>query len=66
MRRKLFFALILNNCLLGIALFTKPADSQIIPRGIRDCCQYEEGEGDYCCAGCCWLVRDCSPSEPCS
>jgi len=33
MRRRFVFVLILINCLLGIALLARSADSQIIPNG---------------------------------
>ena len=45
MRRRFVFVLILINCLLGIALLARSADSQIIPNGIFSCCEYEEGDG---------------------
>ena len=61
MRRRIVFALILLNCLLGIALFAHSAGSQIIPRGIRNCCS-EEGGDPYCCNLCCWFVQDCESS----
>ena len=65
MRRKLMVALISLNSLLGVALLAGVADSQIIPRMIRDCC---EGVGPeaYCCESCCWFVKDCDNDEDCT
>jgi len=64
MRRKLVLLLVLLNCALGMAILTRSAESQIIPRGIFDCC---EGGGPeaYCCFGCCWFVRNCVGSQDC-
>ncbi len=39
MRRKTVLVLVILNCLLGIALFARAADSQIIPLGIFNCCK---------------------------
>ena len=64
MRRRLIFALILVNCLLGIALFARSADSQIIPRGLFDCCQGAGSEG-YCCNNCCWFSKNCESDQDC-
>jgi hypothetical protein len=51
MRRKLLFALIPLNCLLAIALLARVADTQVIPRGLFDCCK-DVGEAGYCCDNC--------------
>ena len=64
MRRRIMFALILLNCLLGIALFARSVDSQIIPRGLFHCCE-EEGGDPYCCGFCCWFIKDCSTDTDC-
>ena len=64
MRRKLTFALVLLNLLLGIAILARSADSQVIPRGILNCCQQDGGD-PYCCFGCCWFVYDCKTQRDC-
>ncbi len=64
MRRKTVLVLVILNCLLGIALFARAADSQIIPLGIFNCCKDFEEEG-YCCFGCCWFNQNCFDDEDC-
>jgi hypothetical protein len=65
MRRKLLLVLVILNCLLGVAVLARVADSQVLPRGIRDCC---EGTGPeaYCCYDCCWFVQNCRSHEDCT
>ena len=65
MRRRLLLGLVLLNCVLGIALFVRSADSQILPRGIFDCCQTVGSEG-VCCNNCCWFFPTCDGDEDCS
>jgi hypothetical protein len=65
MRKKLIVALVLLNALLAGAFLAVPADTQIIPRGIRNCCQ-SDGPGDrYCCRGCCWFTFNCFSDQDC-
>jgi len=64
MRRKLLFALVLLNCLLGIALFASSTGAQIIPRAPFSCCQ-GAGPAGYCCSGCCWFPPFCLTDEGC-
>ncbi|MGD8362979.1 MAG: hypothetical protein PVJ04_16250 [Gemmatimonadota bacterium] len=64
MRRKLLFALIPLNCLLAIALLARVADTQVIPRGLFDCCK-DVGEAGYCCDNCCWFIHSCRSDDDC-
>lgn len=64
MRRKLVFALILLNCVLGFCLLSRSAQSQILPNGLLDCCQ-GVGPDAYCCADCCWLTFNCIDDQGC-
>ena len=61
MRRKLIVGFMILNGLLAVLLIAAPAISQVIPRGLFNCCKSEatEMEGGYCCASCCWFTRDC-------
>lgn len=65
MRRRLVVGLILLNSLLGLTLLAVPADSQIIPRGVFDCCESGEADDPYCCRGCCWIWSDCDEDGDC-
>jgi len=64
MRRKLVIGLVLLNGLLAGALLATPAETQIIPRGIRKCCKTDGGLEPYCCY-CCWFVTNCIENEDC-
>ena len=65
MRRRLSLSLILLNCVFGIALFARSADSQILPRGIRHCCQ-TVGSEEVCCRYCCWFTANCNSDADCN
>jgi hypothetical protein len=39
MRRRLLFVLVLLNVALAVSLLSAPAWTQIIPRGLFDCCK---------------------------
>lgn len=67
MRRKLLFVLILVNILLAGALLAKPAATQIMTRGLFDCCKggAAESEEAYCCYQCCWLITNCHSDKDC-
>jgi len=67
MRRRFVIGLVLVNALLASALLAKPADTQMMPRGLLNCCKEEAGEmdGGYCCSGCCWWISDCDTSADC-
>jgi len=65
MRRKLILFLVVLNCLLGLALLARAADSQILPLGIKDCCKGVGGDA-YCCWNCCWFISDCQFDRDCS
>jgi len=76
MRRRFIIGLIVLNGLVAAALFVTPADSQIIPRGLFNCCKSEATEataatatrgpgGAYCCSACCWFYRDCRRDADC-
>lgn len=68
MTRKIMKSLIILNILLATALAATPLVSQILPRGLWNCCQQEmvESVGEFCCYGCCWWVRNCSGDADCS
>ena len=55
MRRKLIIGLVLLNALLAGAIATTSGVTQIIPRGLWDCCEIDEAFEPYCCSHCCWL-----------
>ncbi len=65
MRRRLTVGLFLLNALMGFAIYATPADSQVIPRGIFNCCKSAGPEG-YCCASCCWFWPTCDTDGDCS
>jgi len=70
MRRRLIIGLMVLNGLVAAALVATPADSQIIPRGLFNCCKEEATEtmgpgGAYCCSGCCWFYMNCRRDEDC-
>jgi len=67
MRRRIVIGLVLVNALLASALLVKPADTQMMPMGLFDCCEEEAGEGDeaYCCDSCCWWISDCDSDRDC-
>lgn len=67
MRRRLVLLLILLNGTLALALASPPAQTQIIPRGLFDCCK-TDGSRDlsaYCCRKCCWFTWDCDEDRDC-
>jgi len=64
MRRWVFYALILVNCVLGIALMVRAVGSQIVSGGLLDCCQMA-GDEAFCCNQCCWFVDDCDVDADC-
>jgi hypothetical protein len=64
MRRKLIVGLLLLNGLLGAALFSGPAQTQVRPTGFFHCCKLE-GSDPYCCANCCWFAQNCMSSSDC-
>jgi len=65
MRRKLIIGLALLNGLFAAALFALPAETQIVPRGLFDCCKQETPWNDYCCLRCCWFFPNCDGDEDC-
>jgi len=65
MRKKIIIGLAVMNGLIALALFAVPAKTQIIPNGIWDCCEYDQGGEGYCCQNCCWLVPDCNEHSDC-
>ena len=67
MRRKLLTALILVNALLAGAVLTSPAATQMMTRGLFDCCKggAAESEEEYCCYECCWLITNCRSDKDC-
>lgn len=64
MRRKLITALLFLNVGFAIALVTRPVETQVVPRGLFNCCQGTAGDA-YCCRNCCWFISDCSTDEDC-
>ncbi len=68
MRRSLLLALLLLNLLLAPALVTAPAGTQVVPRGLWDCCMHDNSldAGGYCCERCCWFTWDCRTDADCS
>ena len=60
MRKKLIIGMAILNGMLAVALFAVPANSQIIPFAIFDCCKNE-----ICCDNCCWFTFDCHSTEDC-
>lgn len=74
MRRRTLVVLALVNLGLAVALASPPAQTQIIPMGLFDCCRaepdweestLEEEQEEYCCPGCCWLRYDCQTDDDC-
>lgn len=67
MRRRLLLVLILVNTLFAGALLAKPAATQIMTRGMVDCCKGGEAKSEepYCCYECCWLITDCRSDKDC-
>ncbi len=65
MRRKLMVGLTVLNGFVALVLFATPADTQIIPNGIWDCCEYNGAGEGYCCEDCCWLVPNCLGDPDC-
>ena len=67
MRRRLSAGLLAINGLIAIALVATPAQTQVIPLRIFDCCQPLpfQSLSYYCCPGCCWHVNDCEEHEDC-
>ena len=66
MRRRLLFVLVLLNVALAVSLLSAPAWTQIIPRGLFDCCKVDNPGEAFCCRGCCWFVRNCDEDEDCT
>jgi hypothetical protein len=64
MRRLLMVGLLLLNVLLAVFLFSTVADSQIIPRSLRNCCKYD-GPEPYCCWKCCIGGESCGDDMDC-
>ena len=64
MRRRLATGLILLNGLMAWAVLARPAETQIPPLGILDCCE-DDGEIPYCCFNCCWFIANCDGHEDC-
>jgi len=65
MRRKLIIGLVFLNGLIGAALFSQPAETQIIPLGIFNCCKSQGAPEPYCCSSCCWFTLNCFGDEDC-
>jgi hypothetical protein len=65
MRRKFAVGLTILNIILAVALWAIPAASQIIPRGLFDCCEEGASDDAYCCRGCCWIWSDCDENGDC-
>ena len=65
MRRKLIKGLILLNTFIAAALFALPAETQVIPRGLFNCCKEETPFIGYCCFRCCWIISNCNGDEDC-
>lgn len=63
-RRLIMIGLLFLNGLLSIALYSSPAETQVIPASFFDCCK-SDGSGAYCCAGCCWFTWNCVRSSDC-
>lgn len=59
MRRKLVVGLAVLNGLVSLLFLATPADTQILPKGIFNCCETDAGEEPYCCEDCCWFVSGC-------
>ena len=64
MRRKLILGLVLLNGLFAAALISQPIETQIIPRGLFNCCK-DTGPDGYCCFRCCWFIVNCWDDEDC-
>ncbi len=61
MRRKLtIVGLIALNIFLATVIVMGPLGAQLLPTGLRDCC-----EGRVCCDNCCWFVEDCDSDVDC-
>jgi len=65
MRRRLIIGLIVLNGLVAGALVATPATSQIIPRGLFNCCKTDDGFEPYCCSMCCWFYKNCRANIDC-
>ena len=65
MRRKLIIGLVLLNGLIAAAMFALPAETQILPRGVFNCCKVDTGGDDFCCRSCCWLTWNCNDHDDC-
>lgn len=66
MRRTIVVGLVLLNGILFAALITPPAETQIIPLGLWDCCKELGNSPDrYCCHNCCWFIENCDRDEDC-
>jgi hypothetical protein len=67
MPRRLLSLLIVLNAALALALASPPAHTQILPRGIFDCCKVDESLDltAYCCRKCCWFTHDCEDDGDC-
>ena len=66
MRKKLLKGLLVLNILLATAILAGPLLSQVLPRGLWNCCKSEVIEsGEYCCMQCCWLVKNCDDDLDC-
>ena len=65
MRRKTIIGLVLLNGLIAGVLFSYPAETQIIPLGILNCCKDDMGFHPYCCYSCCWFTFNCIDDDDC-
>ena len=67
MRTRLLLALLLLNALLAVALFTGSASTQVLSRGLWDCCMEDNRieSAAYCCERCCWFTWNCRADADC-
>lgn len=61
MRKRILFALVVLNVILGAAIVMGPLAAQVLPlSSLRDCCQ-----GTVCCENCCWFRDNCDTDGDC-
>ena len=65
MRKKLILGLVLLNGLFAAALFAPAAETQMIPRGVVNCCKTAGAPIPYCCDSCCWFTWNCRSDKDC-
>ena len=65
MRKRLIIWLAIVNGLFALVLLATPANTQVIPFAIFDCCKEDKGGIGYCCRRCCWFIQNCKGDGEC-